>query len=323
MAAWRRQLAWVPQRAHLFAASLTDNIRLGQDDAAADRTVRAARVDRAVRAAALDDVVAALPEGLDTLLGERGHGLSGGQWQRVAMARAFLRDAPVVLLDEPTARLDGDSESAVLDATRRLVAGRTAVLVAHRPALLAVADRVLRVEDGRVTDLGAAPDPAVQEREEFDSPELSACPSGTRHPEEFCSPEPAEVLRIVPAPAGPASGEDAGPDGGAERGGRFGAELRVLRLARPYLGRLVGAGLLATGTELAGLILMATATWLLITAAGRPTLDTLTVAIVAVRALAVGRGVLRYTERLAGHDATLRVVTDVRAAVFATLAAGR
>ncbi|MFC4106750.1 thiol reductant ABC exporter subunit CydC [Micromonospora zhanjiangensis] len=128
---------------------------------------------------------------------------------------------------------------------------------------------------------------------------------------------------MVPAPAGPASGEDAGPDGGAERGGRFGAELRVLRLARPYLGRLVGAGLLATGTELAGLILMATATWLLITAAGRPTLDTLTVAIVAVRALAVGRGVLRYTERLAGHDATLRVVTDVRAAVFATLAAGR
>ncbi|GGM62950.1 hypothetical protein GCM10011608_55240 [Micromonospora sonchi] len=97
-------------------------------------------------------------------------------------------------------------------------------------------------------------------------------------------------------------------------------ELTVLRLARPYLRRLVGAGLLAAGTEFAGLALMATATWLLMTAAGQPPLDRLTVAIVAVRALAVGRGVLRYTERLAGHDAVLRLVTDVRARAFATLA---
>ena len=102
---------------------------------------------------------------------------------------------------------------------------------------------------------------------------------------------------------------------------RLAPERAVLRLARPYLGRLVGAGLLAASTELAGLILMATATWLLITAAGRPPLDALTVAIVAVRALAISRGVLRYTERLAGHDAVLRIVTEVRTEVFATLAA--
>ncbi|GIJ25912.1 hypothetical protein Vqi01_10740 [Micromonospora qiuiae] len=100
-------------------------------------------------------------------------------------------------------------------------------------------------------------------------------------------------------------------------------ELTVLRLARPYLKRLVGAGLLAAATEFAGLALMATATWLLMTAAGQPPLDRLTVAIVAVRALAVGRGVLRYTERLAGHDAVLRLVTDVRTRVFATLAERR
>jgi ATP-binding cassette subfamily C protein CydC len=101
---------------------------------------------------------------------------------------------------------------------------------------------------------------------------------------------------------------------------RLSAERAVGALARPYLGRLIGAGLLAAGTELAGLALMATATWLLITAAGRPPLDALTVAIVAVRALAISRGVLRYTERLAGHDAVLRIVTEVRARVFATLA---
>ncbi|WP_028677970.1 thiol reductant ABC exporter subunit CydD [Salinispora arenicola] len=149
--AWRRQVAWVPQRAHLFAGSLADNIRLGAPD-----TPDAELAD-AVRDAALTDVVATLPEGLATPLGERGHGLSSGQRQRVALARAFLRDAPIVLLDEPTARLDSSSESAVLEATRALVSGRTALLVAHRPALLADAHRVLRVADGRVTELTPAP----------------------------------------------------------------------------------------------------------------------------------------------------------------------
>ncbi|MET7803834.1 thiol reductant ABC exporter subunit CydD [Micromonospora chersina] len=149
--AWRRELAWVPQRAHLFAGSLADNIRLGAPD------TPDAALAGAVTDAALDEVVAALPEGLGTTLGERGHGLSSGQRQRVALARAFLRDAPLVLLDEPTARLDSASEAVVLAATRRLVAGRTALLVAHRPALLEDADRILRVEDGRVTELSRVP----------------------------------------------------------------------------------------------------------------------------------------------------------------------
>ncbi|MFI6264532.1 thiol reductant ABC exporter subunit CydC [Micromonospora sp. NPDC051006] len=116
------------------------------------------------------------------------------------------------------------------------------------------------------------------------------------------------------------------PDAATPRTGPAGsgrAERTVLRLARPYLNRLVGAGLLAAATELAGLALMATATWLLMSAAGRPPLDRLTVAIVAVRALAISRGVFRYTERLAGHDAVLRMITDVRARVFASLAARR
>ncbi|MGC4865081.1 thiol reductant ABC exporter subunit CydC [Micromonospora sp. DT53] len=116
---------------------------------------------------------------------------------------------------------------------------------------------------------------------------------------------------------GPTAAADSAP------AGRAAAERAVLRLARPYLGRLVGAGLLAAATEFAGLALMATATWLLMSAAGQPPLDRLTVAIVAVRALAISRGVFRYSERLAGHDAVLRMITDVRARVFATLAARR
>lgn len=135
--AWRARLAWVPQRPYLFAASLADNLRLGRPEADGPALARA------VDDAGLADLVAALPRGLDTVLGEGGAGLSAGERQRVALARAFLRDAPLLLLDEPTAALDGATEAAVLDAVRRLAVGRTVVLVAHRPALVSLADRVV------------------------------------------------------------------------------------------------------------------------------------------------------------------------------------
>ena len=135
--AWHAQLAWVPQRPHLFAASIAENVRLGRRDASSKE------LWNAVRAAGLADVVADLPDGLDTVLGDHGAGLSAGERQRVALARAFLRDSPLLLLDEPTANLDGQTEHEVLEAVRRLSHGRTVVLVAHRPALLSLADRVV------------------------------------------------------------------------------------------------------------------------------------------------------------------------------------
>jgi ATP-binding cassette, subfamily C, bacterial CydCD len=135
--AWRAQVAWVPQRPHLFARSIADNIRLGRPGAT-DADVDAAVVD-----AGLDGVVAGLPDGLRTVLGEGGVGLSTGERQRVALARAFVRDAPLLLLDEPTANLDGETEAVVLTAIRRLVVGRTVIMAAHRPSLLALADRVV------------------------------------------------------------------------------------------------------------------------------------------------------------------------------------
>ncbi|MGH2855541.1 MAG: thiol reductant ABC exporter subunit CydD, partial [Solirubrobacteraceae bacterium] len=107
------------------------------------RTEEEEEVWAALRAAGLAKVVAALPEGLHTMLGDRGAGLSAGERQRVALARAFLRNAPLLLLDEPTANLDGRTEEEVLEAIRRLARGRTVVLAAHRPSLLALADRVI------------------------------------------------------------------------------------------------------------------------------------------------------------------------------------
>ncbi|KOV15437.1 ABC transporter ATPase [Streptomyces sp. XY431] len=149
--AWLAQVAWVPQRPHLFATSVADNIRLGRPDAT-DAEVRAA-----ARAACADGFIAALPQGYDTVLGEHGAGLSAGQRQRTALARAFLKDAPVLLLDEPTAHLDPESEAAVTRATAELMRGRTAIVVAHRTGLLPHADRILTVRAGTVGPAPARP----------------------------------------------------------------------------------------------------------------------------------------------------------------------
>jgi thiol reductant ABC exporter CydD subunit len=135
--AWRANIAWVPQRPHLFAASIEENIRLGRPDATPEQ------LWDAIDVAGLRAVVTQRPDGLQAMLGERGVGLSAGERQRVALARAFLRDSPLLLLDEPTAGLDGETEAQVLKAVTRVIQSRTVVLVAHRPALMALADRTV------------------------------------------------------------------------------------------------------------------------------------------------------------------------------------
>jgi thiol reductant ABC exporter CydD subunit len=145
--AWRAGIAWVPQRPTLFRGTVADNIRLG-DPGASDEQVRAA----AVRAAA-DPFVRALPDGYHTVVGDGGRGLSAGETQRIALARAFLRDAALLILDEPTANLDPASAVQVEQAIEACGDGRTVLLIAHRPELAARADRVVRLDAGRVLGL--------------------------------------------------------------------------------------------------------------------------------------------------------------------------
>jgi ATP-binding cassette subfamily C protein CydD len=139
----RRLSAYVGQKAHLFRATIRENIAMARPDATE------AQIEAAARAARVTDFTADMPKGLDTLVGEGGFGLSGGQAQRVAVARAFLRDAPLVLLDEPTAHLDPGTEADVLDSLRRLCTGRTAIIATHSPAVRARFARVLELAEGR------------------------------------------------------------------------------------------------------------------------------------------------------------------------------
>jgi ATP-binding cassette, subfamily C, bacterial CydD len=141
---WRRHLAYMPQRPTLFRGSIADNIRLGHPEAV-DADVHAA----AELAGALG-VVRALPDGYETVVGDGGRALSTGERRRVALARAFLRDASIVLLDEPTADLDPGNVTLVVDAVERLRPGRTVLVVTHDTELAARADRVVRIEAGAV-----------------------------------------------------------------------------------------------------------------------------------------------------------------------------
>lgn len=139
-AARMRLIAWIGQRPMLFAATIGENIRFAKPEATAEE------VQAAIRFARLESVMAALPQGLETPIGEGGFGLSGGQAQRVAIARAFLKGAPLLLLDEPTAHLDPATEAEVLDSLRRLALGRTVVLASHASAAHAFPGRRLDLQ---------------------------------------------------------------------------------------------------------------------------------------------------------------------------------
>jgi len=145
---WLRHVAWVPQRTHLFEGSILDNIRMG-NAGIGFQAVRAA-----ARAAHADEFIERLPRGYDSAVDERGQNLSGGEVQRLALARAFLKDAPLVLLDEATASLDSETETLITRAVARLAQARTVLVVAHRLRTVRAADAILVMDGGRVVEHG-------------------------------------------------------------------------------------------------------------------------------------------------------------------------
>ncbi|MGW6396452.1 thiol reductant ABC exporter subunit CydD [Streptomyces sp. NPDC055103] len=340
--AWRSRIAWVPQHPYLFAGTIAENVRLARPDASVEA------VREALRDAGAEGFVARLPEGLDTPLGEDGAGLSAGQRQRLALARAFLADRPLLLLDEPTAALDGETEAGVVDAVRRLAAGRTVLLVVHRPALLAVADRVVSLVPAAVdvgsggveSHSGSVSGSALGSAAELDSQSQSQSHS---HSHSESESESASVSVCVGAggrsEAGMDSGADLGarsgadggvrdepfgvPDGEADQGAGVRSGRSVLGRVRDMAGELKGRmalalllGSLALGSAVG---LMAVSGWLISRASEQPPVLYLMMAVTATRAFGIGRAVFRYAERLVSHDAVLRMLAELRVSVYRRL----
>ncbi|WP_051885966.1 thiol reductant ABC exporter subunit CydD [Streptomyces hygroscopicus] len=399
---WRRQIAWVPQRPYLFAGTIAENVRLARPDAD-DEAVRAA-----LRDADAHRFVSALPDGIETRLGEMGTGLSAGQRQRIALARAFLADRPVLLLDEPTANLDGETETSVVEAVRRLAEGRTVLLVVHRPALLPLADRVLRLpgpaasplpasggDSGRVSVAGAragATRAGAIRNPRAEAPVSAMAGAGAgvgvgagvgnadtggagggvgdadadgvaggggdadtdagpgRLPAAASGVGDESAAGVVSgvgdestadaasragheSSAGVASGErpvgvwaGRGPGSAGRTVSRDprahagpGALARVRAAARGTRGRFALALLLGSLALVSAVGLMAVSGWLISRAAQQPPVLYLMVAVTATRAFGIGRAAFRYAERLVSHDAVLRVLADLRVAVYRRL----
>jgi ATP-binding cassette subfamily B protein/subfamily B ATP-binding cassette protein MsbA len=144
----RRTVAIVLQEPFLLPVSVAENIAYGRPDASREEVMAAAR------AAAAHDFIVRLPDGYDTLIGERGASLSGGERQRLSIARAVLKDAQIVILDEPTSAIDIETEAEIVEALERLIAGRTTFVIAHRLSTVRRADRVVVMEDGRIIEEG-------------------------------------------------------------------------------------------------------------------------------------------------------------------------
>jgi ATP-binding cassette subfamily C protein CydCD len=293
--AWRSQIAWVPQDPFIFNQSFADNIRLGRPHADMDDIVNAAK------AAHLHDFIVSLPDGYETLVGEAGSRLSSGQAQRLALARAYLKDTPILILDEPTSSQDPRTEVALEKSCHQLMEGRTVIVIAHRLNTIVNADQILVLQNGRLVESGChdellAKGGAYRQlmAAQIENGEPANSPL---HPD---SVESVEIRFPFSQPVG------------FQVSHCSNTISRLLGFLRGSWGWIALATLIGSATIASSIGLIGTSSWLISAAALHPSIADLQVAIVGVRFFGISRGVARYLERLVSHRVTFRLLARLR-----------
>jgi ATP-binding cassette subfamily C protein CydCD len=307
--AWRKCFAWVPQDPFLFHDTIAANLRLASPDATDGELHAAASL------ASLDEFIQSLPDGYATVISEQGARLSAGQAQRLALARAFLTGAPIIILDEPTSNLDPEQEALLETCQRTLMRDRTVITIAHRLNTVFQADKIYVLEGGRIVESGKNRELLEKSGTYAAMVKASAGESQTSKPSPDLRPL---TFTLQPLTFDlPTSISDLGPSTfdlhSPPRDYRpLSIVHRLLSFLRGSWGWVMLSVLLGALTVGSNVGLMGTSAFLISAAALHPEFGALQLAIVGVRFFGIARGVFRYTERLASHDVTFRLLARLR-----------
>ncbi len=306
---WREKIAWVPQTPYLFDTTIFENIRIAKPDAAMADVVGAAKL------AHIHDFVRMLDDGYDTIIGERGARLSGGQAQRIALARAFLKDAPLLILDEPSANLDPVLEAQIQESIRLLTKEKMVLVIAHRLQTVMDADRIYVLDDGRIVQQGTHHHLAATEgvyrglvREyatTHDKTNALTAPDEISKARRF-PPDKHETAVHSPRPDY-SNREDKGKSAHG-----IWMLRRLLSFLVPYRKWVLASVLFGFLTIGSSIGLMGSSAYIISLAALHPSIADLQVAIVGVRFFGIARGFFRYLERYVSHQVTFRLLAGLR-----------